>query len=108
MARRREVEDDDGLELFLSTSCDSFGGIVFIMLLIRLLPTKKMDVMLEDLNQSKKPRWQRCTPKSMRSNERARRRWTCKKQFELHHQDRSPEVKRAASPELDRATGAKE
>src|SRR5476649_228518 len=53
MARRREVEDDDGLELFLSTSCDSFGGIVFIMLLICLLPTKKMDGMLQDLNQSK-------------------------------------------------------
>src|SRR5471030_1479809 len=53
MARRREVEDDDGLELFLSTSCDSFGGIVFIMLLICLLPTKKLDSLLAERDKAR-------------------------------------------------------
>ena len=53
MARRKEAEDDDSLELFLSTSCDSFGGIVFIMLLICLLPTKKLDRLIEERDRAK-------------------------------------------------------
>lgn len=53
MARRKEAEDDDSLELFLSTSCDSFGGIVFIMLLICLLPTKKLDNLLAERDRAR-------------------------------------------------------
>ncbi len=53
MARRKVAEDDDSLELFLSTSCDSFGGIVFIMLLICLLPTKKLDNLIAERDRAR-------------------------------------------------------
>lgn len=40
MRRRAATDEDSSMELFLSTSCDSFGGIVFITLMICLLPSK--------------------------------------------------------------------
>ena len=43
--RKPTNEEESSLELFLSTSCDAFGGIVFIMLLVMLLrsPTQGLE-----------------------------------------------------------------
>src|SRR5579862_2960306 len=53
MARRSHEEADDSLELFLSTSCDSFGGIVFITLLVCLLPAKSATEAYLDLQNNR-------------------------------------------------------
>lgn len=54
MARRAQNEaPEDSLDLFLSTSCDSFGGIVFITLLVCLLPAKSATEALVELERSR-------------------------------------------------------
>lgn len=40
MARRNKTEEESSLELLLDTVCNAFGGIIFIVLLLMILPVK--------------------------------------------------------------------
>jgi hypothetical protein len=40
MARRRKQEEESSLDLLLDTVCNAFGGIIFIVLLLSVLPSR--------------------------------------------------------------------